>query len=50
VRSLALLALVLFLFAVLPLLAGGYFIHVVILMLFFAYLSSAWNILGGFAG
>jgi len=50
VRSLALLAVVLLLFAVLPLLAGGYLIHVVILILFFAYLSSAWNILGGFAG
>lgn len=49
-RNLSLLALLLFLFAVLPLLAGAYFIHIFILILFFSYLSSSWNILGGFAG
>ena len=34
----------------LPLWASQYLIHTMIMILFFAYLSSCWNILGGYAG
>ena len=43
----AVLLIVLFL---LPLVAGEYLIHMAVLVLLYAYLSSAWNILGGYAG
>lgn len=33
-----------------PLLASPYVVHVLILVLFFAFLGAAWNILGGYAG
>ena len=35
---------------VLPLFAGEYIQHVVLLIFFWAYLGTAWNILGGYAG
>lgn len=37
-------------FALVPLFVREYSIHMVIMMMFFAYLASAWNIIGGFAG
>jgi branched-chain amino acid transport system permease protein len=36
--------------ALLPLAAGQYVIHLAVMILFFAYLGVAWNILGGYAG
>jgi branched-chain amino acid transport system permease protein len=36
--------------ASLPLWAGQYVLHVATMVLFFAYLGAAWNILGGYAG
>lgn len=38
------------LLAVLPIFLKEYTVHMVIMMMFFAYLSSAWNIIGGYAG
>lgn len=38
------------LLAVLPTFAGEYFLHIAILILLYAYLSTAWNIIGGYAG
>jgi branched-chain amino acid transport system permease protein len=46
----AILALLLALGLVLPLYAGQYVIHLGVMILFFAYLGAAWNILGGYAG
>jgi branched-chain amino acid transport system permease protein len=34
----------------LPLYTGAYFLHVVIMILFFGYLGSCWNIVAGYAG
>jgi branched-chain amino acid transport system permease protein len=34
----------------LPLFAGEYVLHIAVLVLIYAYLSTAWNILGGYAG
>jgi branched-chain amino acid transport system permease protein len=49
-RNKLLLGLLLLVLALLPLFTGSYFVHVVILILLFSYLSSSWNILGGYAG
>ena len=47
-RSLLIFAVVL---AVIPVFtSANYVIHTIIMMMFFAYLASAWNIIGGFAG
>jgi len=35
---------------VLPRFIGGYFLHLITMIFFFAYLGTAWNILGGYAG
>ena len=34
----------------LPLVAGEYLLHMVVLVLLYAYLATAWNILGGYCG
>jgi branched-chain amino acid transport system permease protein len=47
-KFLGLLAVVFF--AVLPLFIQTYFMHILIMIFSFTYLSCAWNILGGFAG
>ncbi|HEU0291270.1 MAG TPA: branched-chain amino acid ABC transporter permease [Anaerolineales bacterium] len=49
-HSSTLLALLLLTAMVLPLFAGEYFIHIGVLVLFYAYMAVAWNILGGYAG
>jgi len=49
-NSSILLALLLLMAFVLPLFAGEYFIHIGVLVLFYAYMAVAWNILGGYAG
>lgn len=41
---------ILLLLAFLPTFAGEYFLHIAILILLYAYLSTAWNIIGGYAG
>lgn len=47
-RSLLIFAVIL---AVIPIFtSASYVVHTLILMMFFAYLASAWNIIGGFAG
>jgi branched-chain amino acid transport system permease protein len=48
--SSALLGLLLLVAIFLPLFAGEYFIHIGVLVLFYAYMAVAWNILGGYAG
>lgn len=35
---------------ILPIFMGSYYTHIFILILFYAYLGSSWNILGGYAG
>lgn len=45
-----LILLVLGVCAVLPVLVGQYLLHLGVMILFFAYLGVAWNILGGYAG
>ncbi|MEJ2434702.1 MAG: hypothetical protein P8Y53_16640 [Pseudolabrys sp.] len=49
-RGLVLLALVLALLVVAPLFAGDYLLTVLILVLYFAYVGQAWNVMMGFAG
>jgi branched-chain amino acid transport system permease protein len=49
-NSTVLLALLLLAAFVLPLFAGEYYIHIGVLVLFYAYMAVAWNILGGYAG
>jgi len=49
-RTLALLGVLLVVFVSLPMLAGDYLLTVLILILYFAYLGQAWNIMLGFAG
>jgi branched-chain amino acid transport system permease protein len=49
-RGLVLLALLLALLLVFPLLASGYLLSVGFLILYFAYVGQAWNIMMGFAG
>src|SRR4249919_3452879 len=49
-RTLAILALLLALFVAAPFLAGDYLLTVLILILYFAYVGQAWNIMMGFAG
>jgi branched-chain amino acid transport system permease protein len=49
-RGLVLLGLLLIVLVALPLLANDYLITVLILILYFAYLGQAWNIMMGFAG
>jgi branched-chain amino acid transport system permease protein len=44
------IAAVLLLAAILPLFAGEYALHIAVLVLLYAYLSTAWNILGGYGG
>jgi branched-chain amino acid transport system permease protein len=44
------LAIVLVVLFLLPLVAGEYLLHMVVLVLLYAYLATAWNILGGYAG
>lgn len=46
----ALLGLLLLGAFILPLFAGEYVIHIGVLVLFYAYMAVAWNILGGYAG
>ena len=49
-RSLVLLAALLAVLVALPFLAGDYLITVLILILYFAYVGQAWNVMMGFAG
>jgi branched-chain amino acid transport system permease protein len=49
-RALAMLAALLVLLIAAPALLGGYGLSVLILMLYFAYVGQAWNIMMGFAG
>jgi branched-chain amino acid transport system permease protein len=49
-RGLALLAVLLILLLVFPLFASGYLLSVGFLILYFAYVGQAWNIMMGFAG
>jgi branched-chain amino acid transport system permease protein len=49
-RALALLAVLLVLLIAAPALLGGYGLSVLILVLYFAYVGQAWNIMMGFAG
>jgi branched-chain amino acid transport system permease protein len=49
-RTLALLGVLLAVLVSLPMLAGDYVLTVLILILYFAYLGQAWNIMLGFAG
>ena len=49
-RGLVLLAALLFLLLVFPLFASGYLLSVGFLILYFAYVGQAWNIMMGFAG
>jgi branched-chain amino acid transport system permease protein len=49
-RALALLGGLLATFMLLPIFAGDYLLTVLILILYFAYLGQAWNIMMGFAG
>ncbi len=49
-RVLVLLAVLLTAFIVAPLVAGDYLLTVLILILYFAYVGQAWNIMMGFAG
>lgn len=49
-NSYILLGLLLLVAIFLPLFAGEYFIHIGVLVLFYAYMAVAWNILGGYAG
>jgi len=49
-RTLVLLGVLLAVFASLPMLASDYVLTVLILILYFAYLGQAWNIMLGFAG
>jgi len=44
------LAIVLVILFLLPLVAGEYLLHMIVLVLLYAYLATAWNILGGYAG
>ena len=44
------LAIVLVVLFLLPLVADEYLLHMAVLVLLYAYLSTAWNILGGYAG
>lgn len=51
IKKWALIGVVLAFFCVLPILLGkAYFIHVAIMCLFWAYMSTSWNMLCGFAG
>jgi branched-chain amino acid transport system permease protein len=49
-RSIVLLAVILASLVALPLFAGDYLITVLILILYFAYVGQAWNVMMGFAG
>ena len=49
-RALMLMAALLVALFVLPLIASDYLITVLILILYFAYIGQAWNIMMGFAG
>ena len=48
--TIAFLSIVLVILFLLPLVAGEYLLHMAVLILLYAYLSTAWNILGGYAG
>jgi len=48
--TIAFLSIVLVILFLLPLVAGEYLLHMVVLVLLYAYLATAWNILGGYAG
>lgn len=49
-RKVSFLAIFLLFFTILPLFTSSYFIHILILIFLFSYLSSSWNILGGYTG
>jgi len=49
-RALVMLGVLLLAFIAAPLLAGDYLLTVLILILYFAYIGQAWNIMMGFAG
>src|SRR5579872_58203 len=49
-RALVLLGMLLAAFVAAPLVAGDYLLSVLILILYFAYVGQAWNIMMGFAG
>jgi len=49
-RDLAVILAVGAFFLILPRFIGDYFLHLIIMIFFFGYLGSAWNILGGYAG
>ena len=48
--TIAFLAILLVVLFLLPLVAGEYLLHMIVLVLLYAYLATAWNILGGYAG
>jgi len=48
--TIAFLSVVLVILFLLPLVADEYLLHMAVLILLYAYLSTAWNILGGYAG
>jgi len=48
--TIAFLSILLVILFLLPLVAGEYLLHMVVLVLLYAYLAIAWNILGGYAG
>jgi branched-chain amino acid transport system permease protein len=48
--TIAFLSILLVILFLLPLVAGEYLLHMVVLVLLYAYLATAWNILGGYAG
>ncbi len=48
--TIAFLSIVLVILFLLPLVAGEYLLHIAVLILLYAYLATAWNILGGYAG
>jgi len=49
-RVYLLLIIIAIVLVLLPFFAGSYFLHIMIFVFFYAYLSQAWNILGGYAG
>jgi branched-chain amino acid transport system permease protein len=48
--TIAFLSILLVILFLLPLVAGEYLLHMIVLVLLYAYLATAWNILGGYAG
>ena len=49
-KKLIFAAIILSLFASLPFMVNDYFLHMVIMLMFYAYVSQAWNIMSGYSG